>query len=75
MANKVKTIGDSLKRINDTANGFGLIRAGSVNDNPEIISSHQVTDSFLDHSGVNSIFKRRSQKIAHIYFRRCCTWH
>ncbi|XP_065627063.1 putative disease resistance protein RGA3 [Quercus suber] len=52
MANKVKTIGDSLKRINDTANGFGLIRAGSVNDNPEIISSHQVTDSFLDHSGV-----------------------
>ncbi|XP_050256547.1 putative disease resistance protein RGA4 isoform X2 [Quercus robur] len=52
MANKVKTIGDSLKRINDTANGFGLTRAGSVNDNPEIISSHQVTDSFLDHLGV-----------------------
>ncbi|KAM4113538.1 hypothetical protein ACJW30_04G002800 [Castanea mollissima] len=49
MANKVKIIGDSLKRINDTANGFGLTRAGSVNDNLEIISSHQVTDSFLDH--------------------------
>ncbi|KAM3749985.1 hypothetical protein ACB098_04G002700 [Castanea mollissima] len=52
MANKVKIIGDSLKRINDTANGFGLTRAGSVNDNLEIISSHQVTDSFLDHLGV-----------------------
>ena len=52
MANKVKTIGDSLKRINDTANGFGLTRAGSVNDNPEIIPSHRVTDSFLGHSGV-----------------------
>ncbi|XP_065625004.1 putative disease resistance protein RGA3 isoform X2 [Quercus suber] len=52
MANKVKVIGDSLKRINDTANGFGLTRVGSVNDNPEIISSHQVTNSFLDHSGV-----------------------
>ena len=52
MANKVKTIGDSLKRINDTANGFGLTRAGSVDDNPEIIPSHRVTDSFLGHSGV-----------------------
>ena len=52
MANKVKTIGDSLKRINDIANGFGLTRAGSVNDNPEIIPSHRVTDSFLGHSGV-----------------------
>nr|XP_023915452.1 putative disease resistance protein RGA3 [Quercus suber] len=48
MANKIKTIHESLKRINDEANGFGLIRAGSVNGNPETIPNRE-TDSFLDH--------------------------
>nr|POF20998.1 putative disease resistance protein rga4 [Quercus suber] len=51
MANKVKTIHESLKRINDEANRFGLIRAGSVNGNPETIPNRE-TDSFLDHSEV-----------------------
>ncbi|KAK7829523.1 putative disease resistance protein rga4 [Quercus suber] len=51
MANKVKTIHESLKRINDEANGFGLIRAGSINGNPETIPNRE-TDSFLDHSEV-----------------------
>ena len=51
MANKFKTIRESLKRINDEANGFGLIRAGSVNINPETIPNRE-TDSFLDHSEV-----------------------
>ncbi|XP_030938839.1 putative disease resistance protein RGA1 [Quercus lobata] len=51
MANKVKTIHESLKRINDEANGFGLIRAGSVYGNPETIPNRE-TDSFLDHSEV-----------------------
>ncbi|XP_030940106.1 putative disease resistance protein RGA1 [Quercus lobata] len=51
MANKVKTIHESLKRINDEANGFGLIRAGSINGNPDTIPNRE-TDSFLDHSEV-----------------------
>ena len=51
MANKVKTIHESLKRINDEANGFGLTRAGSINGNPETILNRE-TDSFLDHSEV-----------------------
>ena len=33
MANKVKTIANSLKRINDEANGFRLIRARPINAN------------------------------------------
>ncbi|XP_030940330.1 putative disease resistance protein RGA3 [Quercus lobata] len=51
MANKIKTIHESLKRINDEANGFGLIRAGSVYGNPETIPNRE-TDSFLDPSEV-----------------------
>ncbi|KAK9997547.1 hypothetical protein SO802_022233 [Lithocarpus litseifolius] len=51
MANKVKTIHESLKRIYDKANGLGLIRAGSVNSNPETVPNRE-THSFLDHSEV-----------------------
>ncbi|XP_075662657.1 disease resistance protein RGA2-like [Castanea sativa] len=51
MANKVKTIADSLKRVNDEAIRFGLIRAESINANPETIPNRE-TDSFLDHSEV-----------------------
>ena len=51
MANKVKTIAESLKRIKEEADGFGLIRAGSVSASPETIPNRE-TDSFLDHSEV-----------------------
>ncbi|XP_075661653.1 putative disease resistance protein RGA3 [Castanea sativa] len=52
MANKVKAIAESLKRINDEANQYGLIRVELVNANPEIIPSRGETDSSLDHSEV-----------------------
>nr|POF15949.1 putative disease resistance protein rga1 [Quercus suber] len=52
MANKVKTIAESLKRINDEANQYGLTRVELVNANPKIIPSHRETDSSLDHSEV-----------------------
>ncbi|XP_050255792.1 putative disease resistance protein RGA4 [Quercus robur] len=52
MANKVKAIAESLKRINDEANQYGLTRVELVNANPEIIPSHRETDSSLDHSEV-----------------------
>ncbi|KAM3702273.1 hypothetical protein ACJW31_04G013200 [Castanea mollissima] len=52
MANKVKAIAESLKRINDEANQYGLTRVELVNANPEVIPSHRETDSFLDHSEV-----------------------
>ncbi|KAM4105757.1 hypothetical protein ACB094_04G016600 [Castanea mollissima] len=51
MANKVNTISESLKKINEEANGFGLTRAKLVSANPEIISNRE-TDSFVDHSEI-----------------------
>ncbi|XP_050258779.1 putative disease resistance protein RGA1 [Quercus robur] len=51
MANKVKTISESLKKINEEANGFGLTRAKLVNANPEIIPNRE-TDAFVDHSEI-----------------------
>ncbi|KAK4566311.1 hypothetical protein RGQ29_002528 [Quercus rubra] len=51
MANKVKTISESLKKINEEANGFGLTRAKIVNANPEIIPNRE-TDSSVDHSEI-----------------------
>ncbi|KAK4566197.1 hypothetical protein RGQ29_002429 [Quercus rubra] len=52
MANKVKAIAESLKRINDEANQYGLTRVELVNAIPKIIPSHRETDSSLDHSEV-----------------------
>ncbi|KAK9997535.1 hypothetical protein SO802_022221 [Lithocarpus litseifolius] len=52
MANKVKTIAESLKRINDEANQFGLTRVKSVNVNPENVLGQRETDRFLDNSEV-----------------------
>ncbi|XP_030940104.1 putative disease resistance protein RGA4 [Quercus lobata] len=51
MANKVKTIAGSLKRINDEANGFGLIRAESINANLDTIPNRE-TNCFIDNSEV-----------------------
>ena len=51
MANKVKTIGDSLKRINDEAIGFGLIRAEPINANLDTIPNRE-TNCFIDNSEV-----------------------
>ncbi|KAF3947486.1 hypothetical protein CMV_026384 [Castanea mollissima] len=51
MANKVNTISESLKKINEEANGFGLTRAKLVNANLEIISNRE-TDSSVDHSEI-----------------------
>ena len=51
MARKVKTINESLKKINEEANGFGLTRADLVNVNPEMIPNRE-TDSSIDHSEV-----------------------
>ncbi|XP_050256413.1 putative disease resistance protein RGA1 [Quercus robur] len=51
MANKVKNISESLKKINEDANGFGLTRAKLVNANPEIIPNRE-TDSSVDHSEI-----------------------
>ncbi|KAM4113676.1 hypothetical protein ACJW30_04G013900 [Castanea mollissima] len=51
MANKVNTIRESLKKINEEANGFGLTRAKLVNANLEIISNRE-TDSSVDHSEI-----------------------
>ena len=51
MARKVKTINESLKKINDEANGFGLTRADLVNVNREMIPNRE-TDSSIDHSEV-----------------------
>ncbi|KAK7856476.1 putative disease resistance rpp13-like protein 1 [Quercus suber] len=54
MANKVKTISDSLKKINEEANGFGLTKAKLVNANPEKIPNRETdeTDSSVDHSEI-----------------------
>ena len=49
MANKVKTISESLKKINEEADGFGLTRAKLVNANPEI---NRETDSSVDNSEI-----------------------
>ncbi|XP_050258844.1 putative disease resistance protein RGA1 [Quercus robur] len=51
MANKIKTISESLKKINEEANGFGLTKERLVNADLEIIPNRE-TDSSLDHSGV-----------------------
>ena len=51
MANKVKTISESLKMINEEADGLGLNRATLVNANPEIISNRE-TDSSVDRSEI-----------------------
>ena len=51
MSNKVKTIVDSLKRINDEANGFGLIRAESINANLDTVLNRE-TNCFIDDSEV-----------------------
>ncbi|XP_030925031.1 putative disease resistance protein RGA4 [Quercus lobata] len=51
MANKIKTIHESLKEINDKANSYGLARASPVIANPEIIPNRE-TDSSLDPSEV-----------------------
>ncbi|XP_030940109.1 putative disease resistance protein RGA1 [Quercus lobata] len=50
MANKVKTIVDSLKRINAEANGFGL-KAESINANLDTMLNRE-TNSFIDNSEV-----------------------
>ncbi|KAF3958811.1 hypothetical protein CMV_016317 [Castanea mollissima] len=51
MANKVKTIADSLKRINGEAIEFGLLRAESINANLDTIPNRE-TNSFIDNSEV-----------------------
>ena len=52
MANKVKTIADSLKRIYDRAIiEFGLIRAESINANLDTLPNRE-TNCFIDHSEV-----------------------
>ncbi|XP_030940125.1 putative disease resistance protein RGA1 [Quercus lobata] len=51
MANKVKTISESLKRINEEADRFGLAREKLVNAILAIIPNRE-TDSFIDHSEV-----------------------
>ena len=51
MAKKMKTISESLKKINEEANGFGLTRERLVNANLEIIPNRE-TDSSLNHSEV-----------------------
>uniref|UniRef100_A0A7N2MU19 Disease resistance protein RGA3 n=2 Tax=Quercus lobata TaxID=97700 RepID=A0A7N2MU19_QUELO len=51
MGNKVKTISESLKKINEDANGFGLTRAKLVNAKPEIIPNRE-TDSSVDNSEI-----------------------
>ncbi|XP_030925033.1 putative disease resistance protein RGA4 [Quercus lobata] len=51
MANKIKSIHESLKEINDKANSYGFARASPVNANLEIIPNRE-TDSSLDHSEV-----------------------
>ncbi|XP_075662491.1 putative disease resistance protein RGA4 [Castanea sativa] len=50
-ANKVKTIADSLKRINGEAIEFGLRRAESINANLDTIPNRE-TNSFIDNSEV-----------------------
>ena len=51
MANKVKTIAGSLKRINDEAMGFELIRAESINANLDTMPNRE-TNCFIDNSEV-----------------------
>ncbi|XP_030940161.1 putative disease resistance protein RGA1 [Quercus lobata] len=51
MANKVKSIHESLKRINDEAKPYDLAKVGPVNANLEIIPKRE-TDSSVDHSEV-----------------------
>ncbi|KAK4566191.1 hypothetical protein RGQ29_002423 [Quercus rubra] len=51
MANKVKSIHESLKRINDEAKPYDLAKVGPVNANLEIIPKRE-TDSSIDHSEV-----------------------
>ena len=51
MANKVKSIADSLKRVNDEAIGFGLLRAESIIANLDTIPNRE-TNSFIDNSEV-----------------------
>ncbi|XP_050255741.1 disease resistance protein RGA2-like [Quercus robur] len=51
MAKKVKTIVDSLKRINDEANGFELIRAESIKANLDTTLNRE-THRFIDNSEV-----------------------
>nr|POF24241.1 putative disease resistance rpp13-like protein 1 [Quercus suber] len=63
MANKVKTISDSLKKINEEANGFGLTKAKLVNANPEKIPNRETdeTDSSVDHSEIIEELGRLNQ--------------
>ena len=51
MANKVKTIADSLKRIKNEANGLGLIRVESINANLDTMPNRE-TSCFFDNSEV-----------------------
>ena len=51
MANKVKSIADSLKRVNDEAIGFELLRAESIIANLDTIPNRE-TNSFIDNSEV-----------------------
>ena len=60
MANKVKSIADSLKRVNDEAIGFGLLRAESIIANLDTIPNRE-TNSFIDNSEVVGMEDRVSE--------------
>ncbi|XP_030975752.1 putative disease resistance protein RGA3 [Quercus lobata] len=51
MANKIKTVLKSLKKINDNAKEFGFASAGSINAIPEVIPGRE-TDSSLEDSKI-----------------------
>nr|POF15939.1 putative disease resistance protein rga1 [Quercus suber] len=69
MANKVKTISESLKKSNEEANGFGLTREKLVNANPEIIPNRE-TDSSVDHSEIIEELGRLNQLKGKLDIRR-----
>ena len=60
MANKVKFIADSLKRVNDEAIGFELLRAESIIANLDTIPNRE-TNSFIDNSEVVGMEDRVSE--------------
>ena len=60
MANKVKSIADSLKRVNDEAIGFELLRAESIIANLDTIPNRE-TNSFIDNSEVVGMEDRVSE--------------
>ncbi|XP_075653998.1 putative disease resistance protein RGA3 [Castanea sativa] len=51
MANKIKAMLKSLKKINDNAKEFGFASAGSIDANPEVIPNRE-TDSSLEDSEI-----------------------